>query len=390
MNKRTLASLLLIMAMQSFAIAQMNVTRINGNNIPETRDGIFYSLPRTVVNVDVLIERVEHYKGPYADYALRLLGLKNVVPANSVEYKIASIRITTGSEPDPDQYYYISLGEKSSKNDEAVLFSLSSSGLILGALKGNEEQDELSDKKTGEQVAILPDADRFGELFKYSADISVFEKVDTIIRKINLDTMTVERQFYKKTVVEKSPDQKAKEAADFISKIKENRFNLISGVQEVNYNKETLEYMDSQLKTMEKEYLKLFTGVSLSKTLTFSYKYIPVPNQINTEIPVFKFSQTKGVVDLDEQGGKVVTVKIQRVGNTNAVSNYLSQAVKPVKQQGFAYRIPELAKVTVKYGETIQENQCLINQLGVITSLPAGKWNVQFHPATGGIKNMEF
>lgn len=202
--------------------------------------------------------------------------------------------------------------------------------------------------------------------------------------------MTVERQYYKRTVVEKSPEQKAKEAADFIAKIKDNRFNLICGVNEVNYNQETLEYMDAQLKTMEKEYLKLFTGVSLSKTMTFKYKYIPVPNQINTEIPIFKFIKSKGVVDLDEPGGKVVTVRIQRVGNTNSVASYLSQAIKPSKQQGLTYRIPEVAKVSVKYDETIQETQCLISQLGVVASLPPDKWKVLYHPETGGIRGMEY
>jgi hypothetical protein len=141
---------------------------------------------------------------------------------------------------------------------------------------------------------------------------------------------------------------------------------------------------------MEKEYLKLFTGISLHKSLTFSYKYIPIPNQINTEIPIFKFLKSKGVIDLDEQGGKVVTIKIQRVGNTNTVSNYLKKAEKDTKIQGFSYRIPELARVTVKLDESTQEEtQCLVSQLGVVTNLPAGKWKVQFHKGTGGIKGLE-
>jgi hypothetical protein len=148
--------------------------------------------------------------------------------------------------------------------------------------------------------------------------------------------------------------------------------------------------MDSQLKTMEKEYLKLFTGISLSKSLTFSYKYIPLPNQINTEIPIFKFLKSKGVIDLDEPGGKIVTIRIQRVGNTNTVANYLNKAVKEIKTQGFSYRIPELANVTVKVDESTQkEKQCLVSQLGVVANLPASKWKVQFHQETGGIMGVE-
>jgi hypothetical protein len=369
----------------------MNVLRIDNNAAPQTKEGIFYALPRTVVKIDVNIDRIENYKGPYADFALRFLGLKNVVSANTVDFSISGITITTYAEPDPDQYYFVEMGEKLSKGEKATILSLSDAGVIIGTIPERmEDLNKIPASTPQEEMQANADKDVFGELFKYSADVSVFEKVDTIIRKINIDTLTVERQYYKRTMVEKSPEQKAKEAADFISKIKENRFNLISGAQEVNYNKETLEYMDSQLKTMEKEYLKLFTGISLSKSLTFSYKYIPLPNQINTEIPIFKFLKSKGVIDLDEPGGKIVTIRIQRVGNTNTVANYLNKAVKEIKTQGFSYRIPELANVTVKVDESTQkEKQCLVSQLGVVANLPASKWKVQFHQETGGIMGVE-
>jgi hypothetical protein len=387
-NKQTVIFFLsFVFVCQSFA--QINVRKIDNTTIPETREGIIYSLPRTVVKIDVKIDRVENYKGPYSDFALRLLGLKNVVSANSIDYKIDEITITTYGEPDPDQYYFIAPGEKLSKGEKAGLVALSNAGVILGTMpEALEKPEDVVVAKDGNDVSA-EEKDLFGELFKYSADVSVFEKVDTIIRKISIDTMTVERQYYKRTVVEKSPEQKAKEAADFISKIKESRFNLISGVQEVNYNKETLEYMDVQLKTMEKEYLKLFTGISVHKSMSFSYKYIPVPNQINTEIPIFKFLKSKGIIDLDESGGKVVTIKIQRVGNTNAVSQYLNKAEKTTKLQGMTYRIPEVAKVSVKYDDSVQETQCLINQLGVTATLPSGSWKVLYHKETGGIKGLE-
>lgn len=381
---------MLLILMTGSVIAQISVMHIDNNAAPQTKDGIFYSLPRTVVKIDVKIDRVENYKGPYADFAPRFLGLKNVVSANSIDYKISSIAISTYPEPDPEQYYFVELGEKISKGEKAGLLSLSESGIILGTMPETQVSEQATSRALAESEEPDYDKDAFGELFKYSADVSVFEKVDTIIRKINIDTMTVERQYYKRTMVEKSPEQKAKEAADFISKIKDNRFNLISGTQEVNYNKETLEYMDEQLNQLEKEYLKLFTGISVHKSLTFSYKYIPVPNQINTAIPVFKFQRTKGIIDLDEAGGKVVTIKIQRVGNTNTVASYLNKAEQESKISGFSYRIPELARVLVKVDEeTQEETQCMISQLGVVTNLPANKWKVKFHPETGGIKGLE-
>jgi len=388
MKRVLITVIMLLFVMNCSVFAQINVLRIDNNAAPQTKEGIFYSLPRTVVKIDVKIDRIENYKGPYADFALRFLGLKNIVTANTIDYNISDITITTYPEPDPDQYYFVEMGEKISKGEKAGLLSLSDAGVIVGTLP--EIVDTVQVQLTKSDDPGEADKDVFGELFKYSADVNVFEKVDTIIRKINIDTLTVERQYYKRTMVEKSPEQKAKEAAEFISKIKDNRFTLISGSQEVNYNRETLEYMDNQLKTMEKEYLKLFTGISLHKSLSFSYKYIPIPNQINTEIPIFKFLRSKGIVDLDEPGGKVVTIKIQRVGNTNTVAAYLKKAEKDTKVQGFSYRIPELARVTVKLDENTQEEtQCLVAQLGVVTNLPASKWKVHFYKETGGIKGLE-
>jgi uncharacterized protein involved in tellurium resistance len=148
--------------------------------------------------------------------------------------------------------------------------------------------------------------------------------------------------------------------------------------------------MDSQLKILEKEYMKLFTGISIHKTLVFSFVYTPNPNQINAEMPVFKYSKTKGVIDLDEPGGKVVTVKIQRSGTTSTLSAFLKRTTgDDKKNHGFYYRIPELAKVTVKLDENLQdETQCLVSQLGVVTYLPVNKWKVRFYKETGGVKGI--
>ena len=371
------------------ATGQINVFHID-NNAPAGREGIFYALPRTVIRIEVTIDRVENYKGPYADYAEKYLGLKNVVTANSVEYKIADIQVTTSAQPDPDQYYFVEMNGRLSKNTQEGMMALTESGLIIGTNPGagdtvTEEQKFI----TRQTVPLIHEEDVFPEIFRYSSDVNFFEKVDTIIRKVNIDTMSLERQYLKRTMVEKSPDQKAKEAADYISKIKDNRFNLVSGFQEVNYNKETLEYMDTQLTTLLKEYMKLFTGISIHKTESFIFYYTPNPNQVNAEVPIFRFLKSKGAIDLDESGGKIVTIKVQRSGTTGAVANYQKRGEGAGKAHGFYYRIPELARVTVKVDENLQkETQCLVSQLGVISSLPPSRWKVRFYKETGGIRGM--
>jgi hypothetical protein len=389
--RRTLLSIfLLITAALPAGFSQINVFHIDNNTPATGKEGIFYSLPRTVIKIDVTIDRIENYKGPYSEYALKYLGLKNVVMANSAEYKISDMKVTTSQQPDPDQYYFLELGGSLSKGDKTNLLSFTESGLILGTIAERNDSIVKEVKITNkEEPELATEKDVFPEVFKYSADVNFFEKVDTIIRKVNIDTMTLERQYLKRTVVEKSPEQKAKEASDYIVKIKDNRFNLISGFQEVNYNKETLEYMDTQLKQMEKEYLKLFTGISLHKTLNFSFVYTPNPNQVNTEVPIFKYMKSKGMMELDEPGGKIVTIKVQRSGTTSAISSYLKRGGEGGKSRGFFYRVPELARVTVKVDENLtEETQCLVSQLGIVSFLPANQWKVRFYKETGGIKGI--
>jgi hypothetical protein len=370
--------------------SQINVFHIDNNTSATGKEGVFYSLPRTVIRIDVEIDRIENYKGPFSEYALKYLGLKNVIMENSIEYKITGFKVTTSQQPDPEQYYFLEIPGKLSKNKRAGLLSLTESGLILGTIP--EKIDTLGREEkiiNKEEPGLASEKDIFPEIFKYSADVNFFEKVDTIIRKVNIDTMTMERQYLKRTILEKSPEQKAKEASDYIVKIKDNRFNLISGFQEVNYNRETLEYMDTQLKQMEEEYMKLFTGISIHKTLTFSFYYTPSPNQVNTEVPIFKYMKSKGMMELDEPGGKIVTIKVQRSGTTSSVASYLKRKTENTKVHGFYYRIPELARVTVKMGENMtEETQCLVSQLGIVSFLPSSKWRVKFYKETGGVKGV--
>jgi len=372
------------------AAGQVQVFPVGQGAAPESREGLFYALPRTVVHVTLTVERIENYKGPYAEYAQRYLGLQNVVPANGVEYRLAGVEVTTSSEPDPEHYYFVQTGEKFPKGERAALLALSESGLIIGSLPDQRDTVSRNIRIIREPAGVtLSEKDVFPEIFKYYADISVFEKVDTIIRKISMDTLTMEKQILKRTMVEKSPEQKAREAADFISKIKENRFNLLTGYQEVSYNQETLEYMDTQLKILEKEYMKLFTGISIHKTETVHFTFIPLASQLNREIPLCKFRYDKGIMALDVPGGQAVTIQVQRTGSTSGVSSFLSRIPDENREKGFYYRIPEFARIMVTGPAGImEETQCLVNQLGVISVLPVNRWKVRFHEQTGGISGV--
>jgi len=365
--------------------AQVQVRRLSAGEGTTDHNGFYYALPRSYIKVDVTVNKVENYRGPYSEFASRYLGLKNVVPSNAVEYKIRNVEMSLVTEPDPDQYYQVILPAKKSEKAKENLLRLSDCGLILWS--DDNPPAGLSPAVTSvveDKEQSQGQEEMFPEIFRYYADVSVFEKIDTIIRKLNFDTVTVERQFVKRTMVDKTPEQKAKEAADFISKIKENRFNLISGYQEVNYDKGTLEFMEGKARELENEYLKLFTGISITKTENHTYYYLPATSETDMAIPLFRISKTKGILDKESTQGTLVSVFVSKHGNTNEVAKFELNLRRSPDACGFYYRIPEYADVTVSAGTdfTIRERM-LVPQLGIVSCLPVNRSNIQLSPSTG-------
>jgi len=218
----------------------------------------------------------------------------------------------------------------------------------------------------------------------------MFERVDTIIEKVNHDSITVEKMTFKRSMVAKTPEQKAKDAADFIIKVKENRFNLISGFQEVNYDKETFKHMNDELDKLENEYRKLFTGISFTKKTTYSFVYMPNKNSTSDTVALFKFSKLKGVLEASNGYGESVYLKIKKTGITDTLKSFNDKrAALQSKHHGLYYRIPDYADISVSYKETENLNaRFLIPQFGVICSMPPIINRYNYFPNTGAINKI--
>ena len=362
-----------------------NVIHITEDTEASKKDGVIYSLPQTFVSIEVTVTETEKIRGPYSKYASKYLGLKNVRLSNSNFFEISDIKISTYSEPDPNEFYYIELGNINYKKNNGIMLQLSESGLIQNI---NDE----SELKTKEVESITKDEEEidYSKTFKYFADDNLMEQIDTIIELVNLDTITIEKTILKKRIVEKSMDLKAKEAADFIMRIKENRFNIITGYQEVPYDKGTVEYMYTELEVLENEYMKLFTGMTITRTHKYRYTYLPESNVFSASTPLFKFSKKFGVVKSNHAYGEIVYIHIDRSQNTKTLGKFLEKNNDPNKKaHGFYYRIPEYAKFTIKQGITLKaEASFLVSQFGIVTFLPAKKTKLKFYPNNGAIKSV--
>ncbi len=349
----------------------------------EEVSGIFYALPQTVISVDVEVTKTEHIKGPYYAFANKYLGLNSVINTNYANYEITDVEISHYVEPDPQQYYLIKSISKSLWK-QSVIVNLSESGLLQSINDKNEWNDnEKANYTFSDKEARVTD-----ETFNYLVDANIFEKIDTVIEKIHLDTVTIEKHTLKKTFVEKDDEQKAKDVAEYILKIKEKKFNIISGYSEVPYDKNTIEYMYAELDKLENEYLDLFTGRKITKTNKYRFIYLPKFEDIDKPVPLFKFSMTDGLLTASDTKGEEYNLLVTRKGSSQPLQEFLKQKTQS-KRNGIYYRIPEYGKITLtSKDKTKAEAHIIINQFGVVHQIKPSRLQMQFYPNSGAIKSI--
>jgi hypothetical protein len=380
MNKSLYFLFVLTVITSNQLFGQLVVTRVNPSSVSPREEGFFYSLPRTGINVEIIVKKTQKIKGPYSEFADKYLGLTQVININSTEYEITSIRLSTFNEPDPSNYFFVKTSGKK-KDSQAMELFLSDRGALIGTGNNKKSENDKQNKEIGGSGFTIPEL----------PNPSLFERVDTVIRKISVDTTTIEQKVFKKIASAKTPDQKAKEAADFVLKLDESMFNLINGYQEVNYEKGTMEYMYKQMDELKNEYLELFKGVKGVTQETYSFRYIPQYNPEITSTTICKFSLSKGIMDKNSPTGDLIQMEISPLNNLSQVRSFVDQRNSVNKEEkGFYYSIPDEAEVVVKIGgqEKI-ESQFTINQFGVVTFLPASDMgNIELFNNTGGLKHV--
>ena len=343
----------------------------------------YYALPQTVFVVDVEVKQTTETPGPYAEYAGTYLGLDEVIMLPSRSHEITNIHIHQFAEPDPEHIYFVRFPES---EEQAFFIRLGESGLIYSV---NSPADPLSLQDLSHKQ-IEYDAFGSDKTFHFFLDSALKERIDTITEQVPMDTLSVQRQTLRRSWVEKSQELRARDVADYIMEIREKKFDLISGFQEINYSKEALEYMYSQMTQMESDYLDLFTGITRSDITNYRFMVRPVKEGTQGYL-LSRFSSQKGMLEIGDREGQELSLIFQKSGATSQLQRMMAARQDPGRggETGFHYRIPEYADVFVFLGnEKRAESRALVSQFGVVTRLPAENLHIEFHPETGSIKSV--
>jgi len=346
----------------------------------QIKNGLYYFLPNNILKVNLEIEKEEYFKGPYAEYAEKYLGLNNVELYNNTSYSIINIYVDIISEPDSAHCYLIL------PNQSNTSLQVSKSGIIESFNCTNRDHilkdDELNNYKQYSYNSNSTENPFYGKM----VDLNVFEKIDTIVRKVKIDTNFIIEKSYKTSLIEKTIEQKAKEITDNISKIKEAKYNLISGEIEA-IDKKNIEFMYSELQNNENEYIKLFTGLRIKTSYFYTYYCYPIKDTITNvySYKLLSFSSTKGVLDKNSIEGEWVFLELHDKGYYSLIDKYQRKFnTKSNKNRGLYYRIPALVDVSVKQGnKKLFGTQKYLSQFGTISNLPIQNLSIIFDKETG-------
>ena len=307
---------------------------------------VSYSMPQTVLVFSVDAQKESFYAGPYARYAQKYLGV-NAEQYDRVSYTVTSVKMVPAVEADQSQRFTYQVNAQS----QPVYLQLTSQGLVsgpAGAYTSDKGWKYPVGKGTGFSDKGIPS--------------NLAERTSTLYEA---DNHTVHQQ----VIVEKTTEVKAKEVADKIFEIRENKYKILVGDTDATYSGEAMKATIDALNKLEQDYLTLFTGYSEFGSQSASFEVIPVSKKNQTYV-AFRLSDEEGLVPADNVSGKpyFVQLTVEDVSPAPPVDN----KAKPV--QVINYRIPAVCSVRLTDGmSTLLQTRVPVYQLGIIAAYPIFK-----------------
>ena len=357
-------------------------------------DAFYYALPENYFEVKVKVQKETLYKGPLAEYAGVVTGIPFTVKENKVQYKILSIAVKVYARADKNQLY------KLQKTGKQHYFKFLQSGLLNMECKG--EIEEFWEMGEIVEIGEVGEIGKFSSNYRqnenvnrfsiYSAD-AVMERYDTTYIYEEIDSVLVRVPNVTRSLVIKPTKRQAEDAMEKLEKIRETRWQLISGENEVDYSQ--LSVMLAELQKMENDYLTLFSGMLESEEVEYTFIVCPTQKMDIFSIPLFRFSTADGITE-KEIGTVSYSLNFKSLDSQKELIEKIKSNTekKKIDDSGKTvyYRQPQIYSVVLL--ENGKQSQAFgeypVAQLGEVLSLPKKVKRFQLDPFTGGLKSVTF
>lgn len=324
--------------------------------------GFIYALPKTGFEVTVESQCVQYLPGPYAQFAEKYLGIKNIKGEPKSEWQIEKLIVKSFLEADMQQLYVV----ESTSGNQLNFIELNKNGLIVPLRNIHFSKDDELNSNSREQNGLTLYTDLSHTPF-------IASERTTHISRVFQDSAFVRVPVQKTIIVEKSIEDKAKEAADFIFSLRKRRLDLLSGDADFVAEGKAVEAVLKEINRLENEYVSLFIGKSQSYSVSNVFTYMPTSEASNSII-LFRFSTTKGVLPVSDLSGSPVLISAtidEQWLNTDVFSAIAAEKSKP-RPDALYYRIPVPVIVRITFGpnELFSKRETAL-QFGPLVRIPA-------------------
>ncbi|MDR1112463.1 MAG: DUF4831 family protein [Bacteroidales bacterium] len=349
MKKILCIGILIVLAGSVFG--QSRVIKLPANKDFKAKNSTFtYQLPQTAFRITVTAIRKDAVPGVYAEWADKLLNLKNIIRNNGMNWTLKQLSIEPCIVADNAQSYLVELSKNQEQN--GFLETLPATCLI--------ENRQPSFGVYQVQTITVP------AFFRNFANVS-YENVEEIYTETQIvDSVLTYIPVSKTKTVSKSIEMQAREAADFITKIRNDRYALLAGSQEVPYSKEVMAYMLGKLDTLESNYLKLFTGYVLENEYIYTFTVFPETNAGKSFI--FAIDKERGVLENEKNGAENYYLEYKLPKDIIAPNN-------EIQNQGYCFRKAMPVDVILSTDkQSLQKLGCYdIYQFSPVQQFPANR-----------------
>lgn len=353
--KATTSLLLFFQTFGLWAQPRSDFYRLPLGTTPE--NGFFFYLPRTALEIECTITESRFIPGELSAFTEMYFQTDAQKRNHSSVFSIDKIAVKPISIPDPSERYGFSAATA------AKVSVITQKGGIIKSLNG----DNTLHTESAEQNTMTG----FQRNEEFSDNripfFSLGTKSDTVInREITADSTVIERRIINRRTVSNSPEEMAKEAVKKIDDIRNTRYMLISGPEDVELDGQYLESSLRELEKTEQDLLALFFGRNQKIQQTYRVNYIPGESPDT----LFFLGKQNGISmsQTPESFPLYVSVKPFNDNNQKKQSEDFSKGgVVP-------YRIPEKMIFSLIWGSTqCLETELLMPQFGVTKGVQVKK-----------------
>ena len=266
--------------------------------------------PKTKLTFEVSAVQEKFYAGPYARYAQKYLGVE-AKGEDSSKATLTSVVMNYGSD-------------------------LEASGTSVWSKPGFASESFASK----------------GVNANYTSEAATLYSAGSASRLVS-QSMTVE----------KTPEQKAREAADMVFLLRRNRIQIITGDTDATYSGEAMKAAIDELAALEQEYLSLFLGYTVTEEQKVTFDVSPSSDADDQIYVILRLSDEEGLLPAEEIGGKPYYLNIVPQELASAPFSDPKAAAKAKSVQTLL--VPALCDVKVSDGvKTFLQSRIPVYQLG--------------------------